>query len=1056
MKAKRIITALLSLSMLAGTVVTTTSAANTTGTGSTSKTATTAQTEETEKKTLSHDDYLNEEGDPIYDYMNGGYDDPEQKIATMGLVYETDRYQLYYEFYTGEVMCKDVVTGQMLWSNPYDLAGSSSLAAAATKQRLLSQIMLTYQFNGSSYTMISYNDAADKNQIKFKKIKNGIRVEYTMGDEITKRLVPRLIDATRYEELIASKIPKSDAIAYARMGCKMIYDNDDDGGFYLYYDITDPSYTERKILEIIDQFPYAERGAFYVLDPDISSKRLAQLESYVIKYAPNYTYDELDYDHELTGYVSKDENPPLFRMALEYTITDTGLEVRLPANGIRFDESTYQLTSISVLPWMGAGRSGTTESPVTGYTFIPDGSGSLIRFEDVSGEVYNVSGQMYGPDFAYHEISGQHAETMRFPVYGVIEDTTKLETSVVNGTIVREKVAYSRGYCAIITEGDTMASLMSTHGGNTHMYNSVYPSFNPRPYDSYNLADSISIGKDATWTVTSSRKYNGSYRIKYIMLLNEADATSAGLKSGEYYDASYVGMAKAYQDYLVGNGTLTRLTNDDVEKDIPLYIESFGSIKTSDRFLTIPITVDTPLTTFEDVTTMYNELSDEGITNINFRLRGFANGGMKSTVPAKLKWVKAVGGADGFSDLVSYSKEKGFGVYPDFDFAYINDQERFDGLNLKRDAVRTIDNRYTSKRYYDAASQTFENDFALALSPSVYEYFYEKLNREYSKYEPTGISVSTLGSDLNSDFDQDDPYNREDSKNFTNALLSRLGEDGYKVMIDAGNAYTFPYADYILNMATESSKYMKASESIPFIGMVLHGYIQTAGTALNMEGDIETAVLRAIENGSGLYFILSYRNTEMLKEDSAYSSYYSVGYDTWKSDVIKYYNMLNENLADLQTSLIVDHEFIPGARIPDEDEVAADAEQKVIDDEAAKAESEEQARLAELERLRQERRAALGLPAAETPAASTDDDTDSGDNSTDNTTTGGTDSASNEVEIIAGLDSDPKYYTVSGTVVRVEYENGASFILNYNSFDIKAEYNGQTYEVGALSFIRVN
>ena len=40
-----------------------------------------------------------------------------------------------------------------------------------------------------------------------------------------------------------------------------------------------------------------------MLDPDISSKRLAQLESYVIKYAPNYTYDELDYDHELTGYV---------------------------------------------------------------------------------------------------------------------------------------------------------------------------------------------------------------------------------------------------------------------------------------------------------------------------------------------------------------------------------------------------------------------------------------------------------------------------------------------------------------------------------------------------------------------------------------------------------------------------------------------------------------------------------------------------------------------------------------------------------------------------------
>lgn len=1052
MNFKRIITALLSLSMLAGSGITSASAAKT------AASSTTTATEETETKRLSHDDYVDEDGNPIYSYMTAGYDEPEQKIATMDLVYQTDRYELYYEYYTGEVMCKDRLTGQMLWSNPYDVSGTSSLAATATKQRLLSQIILTYQLNGTTYTMLSYNEAADKNQIKFKKIKNGIRVEYTMGDEITKRLVPRLIDATRYEEQIASKIPKSNLKAYERMGCKMIYEGDSDGGFYLYYDITDPSYTERKVLEIIEQFPYAEKGAFYVLDPETSTKELGILEDYVIKYAPNYTYDELEYDHDLTGYVSTDENPPLFRMALEYTIGDNGLDVRLPANGIRFDESTYQLTSISVLPWMGAGRSGTTESPLTGYTFIPDGSGSLIRFEDVRGEVYNISGQMYGSDFAYHEISGQHAETMRFPVYGVIEDTTKIKSSIVNGSIVREKVTYSRGYCAIITEGDTMASLMSSHGGNTHMYNTVYPSFNPRPYDSYNLADSISIGKDATWTVTSSRKYTGSYRISYIMLINESDATTAGLKEGEYYDASYVGMAKAYQDYLVGNGTLTRLTEDDVEDDIPLYIESFGSIKTSDRFLTIPITVDTALTTFEDITTMYNELSDEGITNINFRLRGFANGGMKSTVPAKLKWVEEVGGSEGFSELVAYSKEKGFGVYPDFDFAYINDQQTFDGLSLKKHAVRTIDDRYTSKRYYDAASQTFENDFALALSPSVYDYFYEKLNREYSKYEPTGISVGTLGSDLNSDFDQDDPYNREDSKNFTNSLLETLGEDGYKVMVDSGNAYTFPYVDYILNMATESSKYMKASESIPFIGMVLHGYIQTAGTALNMEGDIETAVLRAIENGSGLYFILSYRNTEMLKEDKTYSSYYSVGYDTWKEDVIEYYTVLNDSLADLQTSLIVDHEFITGARIPDEDEVAADNAQKVIDDQIAAEEAAEQARLDELEKLREEKRAELGLPAAEnTNKGSTSDDDedydeteDTGDDASSDATEG------DEVEIIAGLDSDPKYYTVSGTVVKVVYEGGATFILNYNSFDIKAECDGKLYEIDALGFIRIN
>ena len=297
---------------------------------------------------------VDEEGEPLINYVNQAFELPEEKLATMEMVYEGNGYQLWYEYYTGEVVCIDTTTGQMLWSNPYDVASTKYIAAAATKHKLLSQLMLTYQLNGTTYSMQSYNDAAEKGQITLKKIKSGIRVEYTMGDMVTQRLVPRLIEKNRYEKMIASKIPESDRKAWERMGCKLIYEGDKDGGFYLYYDINDESYSERKVLEIIEQFPIAEKMAFYVCDPDISSKELATLEGYVMKYAPEYSYDDLEEDHDQTGYVAKDENPPLFRMALEYTIGEDGLEVRLPANGIRFDESTYQLTSVSVLPWMGS------------------------------------------------------------------------------------------------------------------------------------------------------------------------------------------------------------------------------------------------------------------------------------------------------------------------------------------------------------------------------------------------------------------------------------------------------------------------------------------------------------------------------------------------------------------------------------------------------------------------------------------------------------------------------------------------------------------------------
>ena len=200
--------------------------------------------------------------------------------------------------------------------------------------------------------------------------------------------------------------------------------------------------------------------------------------------------------------------------------------------------------------------------------------------------------------------------------------------------------------------------------------------------------------------------------------------------------------------------------------------------------------------------------------------------------------------------------------------------------------------------------------------------------------------MSSIGKDLNTDFDEDEPYNREDSKRFIKdalqALSSKEGLAG--VMTDGGNAYTYQYIDHLLNVELDSSRLLKASNSIPFAGMVLHGYIQFTGSPINMEGDMDYAMLKAIENGASLYFIMSYRNTSYLKEFYDLSQYYSVNYSIWKDDVIKYYNELNEVMGDIQTSLIIDHQFITGSRVLDVDEIEA-----AVRDEMAKNDEYEQA-----------------------------------------------------------------------------------------------------------------
>lgn len=949
-----LLTALLLLGSLSALSVVSVFAADESGSDSNTGTDTDTDGEGEEGEESSEDNYTSKV-----------YATPQEKLATMELKLTKGNYQLYVDDFSGEVATVNTVTGEILFTNPYDVGASTG--SESTKQQILSQIVVRYTDNDTEKYFYSYEMAALRDQIVVKNIKNGIRVEYTIGREQAKLLLPRLISKERFEEAILAPMAENmiggtSAFMYGKFDA-----------YYMLKDL-DELTSERAKQELIASFPIVQKMPVYVFDPDASDAEKTLCEELIKTYCPDYTYEDLDADHALTEYVSEEENPPLFKMALEYTLDDKGMSVRLPANGIRFNESLYQLSYISVLPYMGAGN-----SEYTGYNFYPDGSGTLFSFEDLDlTTTTTVSGKVYGTDFAYHEISGTYQQTIRYPVFGVVEDTVfynytdydsdtdEQNVYTINGAIVNkineareqettselssmessygptygsivssssmqvEKVESKRGYMAVIEEGDALAEISTYHAGSLSDYNTMQMQFNPRPRDSYNVADSISVGTNSTWTVVSSRKYVGSYKIRYIMLSEyDEEAEAQGVKT---YDASWFGMAVAYRDYLTDEGILSPLTSDEIIEDIPLYIETFGTIETLQKVMSIPVSVMTPLTTFDDIKKMYEDMNEGGIKNVNFKLTGYANGGLYETVPYKFDIEKAVEGDLDFQVLLNYAAEmsaeenSNLGIFPDFDFNYIKYVSSFDGVSTSKHAAKTIDDRYASRREYSPTQQKYVNYYELVISPAYFSRFYEKLTENYlGAYENvTGISVSTLGMSLNSDFDEDEPYNREDAKEFTIKAFQFFDENYDQVMTEGGNAYTWKYVDHILGVALDSSRYNKASAAVPFIGVVLHGSMNFAGTALNMEGNMQYAILKALENGASPYFILSYQNTQYLKEDYLFSQYYSVRYDIWKDDMIEAYNTINEALKDVQDKFIIAHEFLSGVRVPDADELEAD------------------------------------------------------------------------------------------------------------------------------------
>ena len=920
-------------------------------------------------------------------YTTEIYYTAEDKLATMALAFEKGDYQLWVNSFTGEIATVNTKTGETLFSNPYDVGLSK--AVTSLKSELLSQIVIGYTNHESTMinTFNSYTDAALNDQIKIKNIKNGIRVEYTIGREETNYLVPRLITAERFEMFFGEPM----RAAMAEEGKEWYYNQ----RFMTFFSLRDPAAiadSDRKLSELYAELPITQKiGAVYQINGEITSAELMRLEEYIKTYVPTYSYEELDYDHEKTEYVSEDQNPPVFKMALEYTLDELGLTATLPANGIRFDESLYQLSYVTILPYMGAG-SYSEFMPNTGYTFLPDGAGAIFRFEDLTGGG-TVAGQVYGQDYAYHSITGKYQEVFRMPVYGIVRDNLySYAKNAADGAYVRvqNENPTSSGFFAIIEEGDALATIKSYHFGKSAEYHAAQVTVTPRPSDTYNLADSISVGNNSTWTVVSDRKYVGNYKIRYIMLTDDSVAAEKGI--ADYYPANYFGMAMAYQDYLTSpysTGTqnaapekqttiLERLKDNEVESTLPLYIETLGTIETVEKILSLPVNVMAPLTTFEDIMTMYGEMAKYGdITNINFKLTGYANGGMYATVPYGLDWEKAVGGKKGFEELLAYAASinkvsetdgKSLGIFPDFDFVYMTSLDNFDGFSLKDHAAKTIDNRYTAKSKYSSTKQTHDDFGGLLISPAYFSRFYEKLTGNYLKYldDENGIvalniSAATLGADLNSDFDEDEPYNREDNKEFTVQALKYLSDNYNEVMVEGGNVYSWQYVDHIVGLSIDSSRYLMASNTIPFAGIVLHGYKQYTGTAINKEGNLQYGILKAIESGSSLYFVLTYQNATKLKEDVLLSQNYSVRYDIWAGsyneegefetgELVELYHQLNDAIADVQTKTIIAHELLDGWRIPDADEIEADALAK----EKVEREAAEAARLAEEARLRAE------------------------------------------------------------------------------------------------------
>lgn len=331
----------------------------------------------------------------------------------------------------------------------------------------------------------------------------------------------------------------------------------------------------------------------------------------------NYALNELKYDTTVESVdngvrVTYDLKTIEIKLALEYVLTDKGLEVNIPDSCI--DEyGKNAITSIKVLPYFAAASDNSQ-----GYYFYPDGSGAIMEFSDIShyGES-EVALNVYGNIYNYKEsigILGEQDPEIMLPVFG----------ANINNS----------GFLAVITGGDEAAQIKITPTTAIVPVNSLCAEFvYRRQFTDLRI-------EDGSVNTFDKKRISGDRSISY-RLLEEGKTT-------------YSDMASVYRDYLIGNGG----SDKESSESVPLMLELFMAIK-EDGFIKDPTVV---ATSFDQAEEILEKMEELGIEDMNLQLRGWTKNGYYSD-PVQFPVNKKIGGSKGLKNLLKYTNEKNIKVF---------------------------------------------------------------------------------------------------------------------------------------------------------------------------------------------------------------------------------------------------------------------------------------------------------------------------------------------------------------------------------------------------------
>lgn len=522
-----------------------------------------------------------------------------------------------------------------------------------------------------------------------------------------------------------------------------------------------------------------------------------------------------------------------------------GVRVAVPFASIREGNPKSRLGLLYLYPFFGATRGSSTN----GYMFLPDGIGSLIPFADATKAKNMFYGRYYGADLGMIGIMPFNRSVnpplpISFPVFGMVHGEGQ------------------NAFLAVVEQGAAYGELQVHPASILTNFNFLYNAF------IYNQSYFQATNRSGAGVTTLQRQPNAFDIVMHYRFL-----------SGEA--ASYVGMARSYQRYLVDAGRLHQ--HMDSNPNIGIRLEFLGGDKERvlfwDRFV--------PMTTLRQMREILDRLQ---IANPQVIYYGWQPLGATTMPPHTLTLESGLGSLDELRALVEkIETENGyFWLYLDPQAAFWGEG----GYSPRNDVAMAITG-VSMEGYSRAYNHYFTFD---ALQRR-----YTDLVNDIAARLGVGLALDNIGSMLYTDFRPTPPFSRE------SALIAyqRLLDDSpVRLSFYRPNDYMFGKAAAYYDMPLGSNGYIYTTESVPFLPIVLSGYVPYYGGALNFSSDLQEDLLRHVDFGIYPSYFLTYEATaNMLNTRSSWI--YTSSYAQWGDQVRQTYQWMNALLAPVRGQPII-------------------------------------------------------------------------------------------------------------------------------------------------------